>query len=105
MGEKKIISMMLSLLFIGLLPLTVAAENQAAESIVSTGYGETYLFGLFPEISGDTLRFFAVLPPFGNMAIAKPRFTGHIGIFLVSGRYQWFANGPPAILPNLQYIL
>jgi hypothetical protein len=96
MGEKKIISMMFALLFIGLLPLTVAAENQATKSIVSTGYGETYLFGLFPEISGDTLRLFAVLPFLGNIAIAKPRFTGHIGIFFVSGKYQWFANGPPA---------
>ena len=91
--------MMFTLLFISLLPLTVAAEHQTVASIDLMGYGETYMFGLFPEISGDTLRFFAILPPFGNMAIAKPRFTGHIVIFVVSGKYQWFANGPPASVP------
>jgi hypothetical protein len=100
MGEKKIISIVLFVLLITLIPLTVAAENQTESTSVSAGYGQTIMFGIFPEISGDTLRLFAILPPFGNIAIAKPRFTGHIGIILVYGEYQWFADGPPAIITN-----
>jgi hypothetical protein len=90
-----IIGIILALLFISFVPITIATENHTKETIVSTGYGETSILGLFPRISGDSLTMFAVLPPFGRITIAKPRFTGHIGLVLIYGRYQWFANGPP----------
>ena len=96
MNEKKILNIVLILLFISLLPITIAAENQTEGTIVQTGYGETSIFGLFPQISGESLTLISVLPPFGKITIAKPRFNGHIGLVLVYGKYQWFADGPPA---------
>jgi hypothetical protein len=102
MREKKIISIILVLLFISLIPIAIAAENQTEGIIVSTGYGETSIFGLFPKVSGDSLTMVAILPPFGKITIAKPRFNGHIGLVLVYGKYQWFANGPPAFPTAIQ---
>jgi hypothetical protein len=96
MGKRKIISIILALLFVSLIPIAIAAEHHTHGSVVSTGYGETKIFGIHPQVSGDSITLFMVLPPFGKFTIAKPRFNGHLGLFLIFGDYQWFAEGPPA---------
>lgn len=99
MSRKKTISILLVLLLMSCLAATTVALIQTNDTPISSGYGETIIVGLFPKISGDSLTITAILPPFGRMTIAKPRFDGHLGLLLVYGKYQWFANGPPGIAP------
>ena len=79
-------------LFISLLPLIIATENQTVGSIVSVGYGKTKIFSIHPQISKDSLTLLAILPFLGRITITKPRFSGHIGRGLLFVEYRWFEN-------------
>jgi len=102
MRKKTFISIAIILLFISLIPLTVAAERHSLASVISTGYGEGKIFGIFPRVSGDTVTLFMVLPPFGKITIDKRYFTGHLGLLFIVGDYNWMPQGPPAISPSVR---
>jgi len=101
MGEKKIISIVVVLLFIGLSPLTIAAPHQSDGAFIKTGYGKGKIFGVHPVISGDDLTLFMIIPFLGAITIAESRFSGHLGLILIFGDYEWLENGPPAISTSL----
>ncbi|HUT00657.1 MAG TPA: hypothetical protein VMY59_10105 [Candidatus Thermoplasmatota archaeon] len=102
MGEKKIISIVVVLLFLGLIPITIAAQHHSCDPVIKTGYGKGKIFGIHPIISRDDLTLCMILPFFGMITIAKSRFSGHLGIILIVGDYEWFENGPPAISTSLR---
>lgn len=101
MGEKKIISIALFVLLISLIPLAVAAENQSPHSVIPTGYGEKKIFNIIPRVSGNNITLFMILPFLGRITINKTNFSGHLGILLIYGIYNWFPNGPPAFSTSL----
>jgi hypothetical protein len=96
MGLKKAVSIVIVLLFISLIPITIAAQHSSQDSFFTNGYGKGKIFGIHPQISGDDLTLFMILPFLGTITIAKSRFSGHVGILLIFGDYEWFENGPPA---------
>jgi hypothetical protein len=96
MGEKKRISIILFVLLLGLIPLTVAAESQTTHPLTPAGYGEKQIYGVFPRVSGNSITLFMVLPFLGRITINKTYFSGHLGILLIYGIYNWTPNGPPA---------
>ncbi len=102
MGEKKIISIVVVLLFLSLIPINIAAQHHSYDSNIKTGYGKGKIFGIHPVISGDDLTLFMILPFLGTITIANSRFHGHLGIILIFGDYEWFENGPPAISTSLR---
>jgi hypothetical protein len=102
MGERKIISIGVVLLFLSFIPITTAAQHYYSDRVIKTGYGEGKIFGIHPIISGDDLTLFMILPFLGTITIAKSRFSGHLGIILIFGDYEWFENGPPAISTSLR---
>jgi hypothetical protein len=102
MRKKTFISIAIFLLFSSLIPLTVTAEHQSSTSIISTGYGEGKIFGIFPRVSGNTVTLFMVLPPFGKITINKLYFNGHLGLLFIVGDYNWMPQGPPAFSTSLR---
>jgi hypothetical protein len=93
---KKSISIFIILLFINLIPITIATQDSSYGSFFTTGYGEGKIFGIHPRISGDDITLFMLLPLLGATTIAKSQFNGHVGFIFISGDYQWFEDGPPA---------
>jgi hypothetical protein len=102
MREKNFISIAVVLFLISLIPLSVAAEHQSHDSIMSTGYGEAKIFGILPRVSGDTVTLFMVLPPFGKITINKLYFNGHLGLLFIYGDYNWMPQGPPAFSTSVR---
>lgn len=100
-SERKIISIMLFLLFISLIPLTMAAENHSPHLVNPAGYKKKYILGVIPRASGTNVTLFLVLPFFGRFTINRAYFSGHLGLQFVYGIYNWFPNGLLAISPFL----
>ena len=80
-------------ILINLIPTTLATETS-----YNSGFRTGKVFGIFPSVSGDEITFIMLAAPFGKITIDKTRFDGHSGIFLIFGEYQWFEDGPPALL-------
>jgi hypothetical protein len=102
MGEKKIVSIVVVLLFLSIVPFTIAAQHQLEDPFMPTGYGKGKIFGIHPVVSGDDLTLFMIIPFLRTITIAKSRFSGHLGIILIFGDYEWLENGPPAISTSLR---
>ena len=90
--KKKIVCIFVCLLFIGILPTVISTEQSSP-----VGFGPWKVYGLFPSVSDGGITCFLIGPFLGWTTISLARFNGHIGIIFLSGKYQWFENGPPAI--------
>jgi hypothetical protein len=99
MKEQKILSICIILLLISLIPLTVTAEHHTQNPAIPTGYGTKKVFGILPRTTGDSITLFMILPFLGKTTITEAYFNGYQGILLLYGEYNWYPNGPPAILP------
>ncbi len=114
--KKKIICIfVLTLLITTILPSTVIAGDETDPEIIDdvgisiipsvigteqsspVGFGPWKVYGLFPSVSDDGITCFLIGPFLGWTTLSLTRFNGHIGIIFLSGEYQWFENGPPAL--------
>ena len=82
------------LLFVGIsiIPTVIGTEQSSP-----VGFGPWKVYGLFPSVSDDGITCFLIGPFLGWTTLSSTRFNGHIGIIFISGEYQWFENGPPAL--------
>ncbi len=82
------------LLFVGIsiIPSVIGTEQSSP-----VGYGQGKVYGLFPSVSEEGISCFIIGPFLGWTTLSLTRFNGHIGIIFLSGEYQWFENGPPAL--------
>jgi hypothetical protein len=90
--KKKIVCIFVCLLFIIIIPTVIGTEQSSP-----VGFGPWKVYGLFPSVSDDGITCFLIGPFLGWTTLSLTRFNGHIGIIFMSGEYQWFENGPPAL--------
>ena len=83
--NKKIISVFICLLFMGMIPVAAGMNNydNIETESSNTPILSIFIFGIFPNVSENNITFWALV----TWTIQKDRFRGHIGNNLIYGIY------------------
>ncbi len=85
------------LVFVLLVSISFFPTIGGTENSQPAGFGPWTVIGLFPSVSDDGITCYLIGPLLGKTTLNKTRFNGHIGFIFIYGKYQWFADGPPAL--------
>ncbi len=93
--KKRIISIIVCLLFIGMIPIAMGInyDTDGAKK-AETPLSVIRIFGLFPQVSDNDITYVSLLPPFpllSERTIRESHFDGHIGIVFIIG---WYDTNP-----------
>ena len=88
--NKKLISIFICLLLMGIIPVAAGMNNYKDKIEAEVSDGELMIMlvsGFFPKCNNCNITYFGI-PQFQWMTIPKDKFEGYIGIFIIWGSYD-----------------
>lgn len=88
--NKKIISIFICLLLMGIIPVAAGMDNYKDKIETEASDGELMIalvFGFFPKCNNFNITYFGITQ-FQWISIPKDKFEGYIGTFIILGSYD-----------------